>query len=72
MVQKIPDQSRNQKERQELSFLPTYSVNHLTSKQVYQPFIKELVGHLHGTLTMDVYGGQEKPLEDLLNASVVK
>ena len=72
MVQKIPDQSRNQKERQELSFLPTYSVNHLTSKQAYQPFIKELVGHLHGTRTMAVYGGQEKPLEVLLNASVVK
>ena len=72
MVQKIPDQSRNQKERRELSFLPTYSVNHLTSKQVYQPFVKELVGHLHGTRTMDVYGEQEKPLEVLLNASVVK
>ena len=46
-------------------------VNHLTSKQVYEPFIKELVGHLHGTMTMDVYGGR-KPLEVLLNECVVK
>ena len=46
-------------------------VNHLTSKQVYQPFIKELVGHTHGTMTMDVYGGR-KPLEVLLNECVVK
>ena len=46
-------------------------VNHLTSKQVYQPFIKELVGHSHGTMTMDVYGGR-KPLEVLLNEYVVK
>ena len=46
-------------------------VNHLTSKQVYQPFIKELVGHSHGTMTMDVYGGR-KPLEVLLNECVVK
>ena len=30
-------------------------VNHLTSKQVYEPFIKELIGHSHGTLTMDVW-----------------
>ena len=46
-------------------------VNRLTSKQVYEPFIKELVGHSHGTLTMDVYGGR-KPLEVLLNECVVK
>jgi len=46
-------------------------VNHLTSKQVYQPFIKELIGHSHGTMTMDVYGGR-KPLEVLLHESVVK
>jgi integrase len=46
-------------------------VNHLTSKQVYEPFIKELIGHSHGTLTMDVYGGK-KPLEVLLNECVVK
>ena len=46
-------------------------VNHLTSKQVYEPFIKELIGHSHGTLTMDVYGGR-KPLEVLLNECVVK
>ena len=46
-------------------------VNHLTSKQVYEPFIKELIGHSHGTMTMDVYGGR-KPLEVLLNECVVK
>ena len=46
-------------------------VNHLTSKQVYQPFIKELIGHSHGTMTMDVYGGR-KPLEILLHECVVK
>ena len=46
-------------------------VNCLTSKQVYQPFIKELVGHSQGTMTMDVYGGR-KPLEVLLHACVVK
>ena len=46
-------------------------VNYLTSKQVYQPFIKELVGHSHGTMTMDVYAGR-KPLEVLLNECVVK
>ena len=46
-------------------------VNHLASKQVYQPFIKELVGHSHGTMTMDVYGGR-KPLEVLLDEYVVK
>ena len=47
------------------------AVNHLPSKQVYEPFIKELVGHSHGTVTMDVYGGR-KPLEVLLNECVVK
>ena len=31
----------------------------------------ELVGHSHGTLTMDVYGGR-KPLEVLLNECVKK
>ena len=31
----------------------------------------ELVGHLRGTLTMDVYGGK-KSLEVLLNECVVK
>ena len=46
-------------------------VNHLTSKQVYQPFIKELIGHSHGTMTMDVYGGR-KSLEVLLHECVVK
>ena len=46
-------------------------VNHLISKQVYEPFIKKLVGYSHGTMTMDVYGGK-KPLEVLLNARVVK
>ena len=46
-------------------------VNHLTYKQIYQLLIKELVGHSHGTLTMDVYGGR-KPLEVLLHECVVK
>ena len=46
-------------------------VNHLTAKQIYQPFIKELIGHSHGTMTMDVYGGR-KPLEVLLHECVVK
>ena len=46
-------------------------VNHLISKQVYQPFIKELVGHSHGTMAMDIYGGR-KLLEVLLNGRVVK
>ena len=46
-------------------------VNRLTTKQVYQPFIKELIGHSHGSLTMDVYGGR-KPLEVLLKECVIK
>ena len=44
-------------------------VNRLTTKQVYQPFIKELIGHSHRSLTMDVYGGN-KPLDVLLNECV--
>ena len=46
-------------------------VNKLTSKKVYEPFIKELIGHSHGSITMDVYGGK-KPLYVLLNECVVK
>jgi len=46
-------------------------VNRLTTKQVYQPFIKELIGHSHGSLTMEVYGGR-KPLEVLLKECVIK
>ena len=46
-------------------------VNKLTTKQVYEPFIKELIGHSHGSITMDVYGGK-KPLEVLLNECVIK
>ena len=46
-------------------------VNQLTTKQVYQPFIKELIGHSHGSLTMEVYGGR-KPLEVLLKECVIK
>lgn len=30
-------------------------VNKLTTAQVYEPFIRELVGHSHGSITMDVY-----------------
>ena len=44
-------------------------VNKLTSKKVYEPFIKELIGHSHGSITMDVYGGR-KPLDVLLNECV--
>ena len=46
-------------------------VNKLTSKKVYEPFIKELIGHSHGSITMDVYGGK-KPLEVLLNKCMIK
>ena len=46
-------------------------VNKLSTQQVYEPFIKELIGHSHGSLTMDVYGGQ-KPLQVLLNECVIK
>jgi len=41
-------------------------VNKLITKKVYEPFIRELIGHSHGSITMDVYGG-EKPLDVLLN-----
>ena len=30
-------------------------VNKLTNEKVYEPFIKELIGHSHGSITMDVY-----------------
>ena len=46
-------------------------VNRLTTKKVYEPFIRELIGHSHGSLTMEAYGGR-KPLEVLLNEYVVK
>lgn len=46
-------------------------VNKLISQKVYEPFIKELIGHSHGSLTMDVYGGR-KPLDVLLNECVTK
>ena len=46
-------------------------VNRLTTKKVYEPFIRELIGHSHGSLTMEVYGGR-KPLEVLLNECVRK
>ena len=46
-------------------------VNKLSTQQVYEPFIQELIGHSHGSLTMDVYGGQ-KPLQVLLNECVIK
>ena len=44
-------------------------VNKLITKKVYEPFIKELIGHSHGSITMDVYGGR-KPLDVLLNECV--
>ena len=46
-------------------------VNKLTNQKIYEPFIKELIGHSHGSLTMDVYGGR-KPLDVLLNECVIK
>jgi len=46
-------------------------VNKLITKKVYEPFIKELIGHSHGSITMDVYGGK-KPLDILLNECVIK
>ena len=46
-------------------------VNKLTSKKVYEPFIKELIGHSHDSITMDVYGGK-KPLDIILNECVIK
>ena len=46
-------------------------VNKLTNQKVYEPFIKELIGHSHGPITMDVYGGR-KPLDVLLNECVIK
>ena len=46
-------------------------VNKLTCQKVYEPFIKELIGHAHRSLTMDVYGGN-KPLNVLLNECVIK
>ena len=46
-------------------------VNKLTSKKVYEPFIKELIGHSHGSITMDAYGGR-KPLDILLKECVIK
>ena len=46
-------------------------INKLITNQVYEPFIKELVGHAHGSITLDVYGGK-KPLDVLLNECVMK
>ena len=46
-------------------------VNKLTNEKIYEPFIKELIGHCHGSLTMDVYGGR-KPLQVLLTECVIK
>ena len=46
-------------------------VNKLITKKVYEPFIKELIGHSRGSITIDVYGGK-KPLYVLLNECVIK
>ena len=46
-------------------------VNKLTNQKVYEPFIRELIGHSHGSITLDVYGGR-RPLSVLLNECVVK
>ena len=34
-------------------------VNKLITKKVYEPFIRELIGHSHGSITMDVYGNDD-------------
>lgn len=46
-------------------------INQLLTSQVYEPFIKELVGHSNGSITVDVYGGK-KPLDVLLTECVEK
>ena len=46
-------------------------VNRLTNQKVYEPFIKELIGHSHGSITLDIYGGR-KSLQVLLNECVIK
>ena len=46
-------------------------VNKLITTKVYEPFIKELIGHSHGSITMDAYGGR-KTLDILLNECVIK
>ena len=46
-------------------------INKLLTNQVYEPFIKELVGHSSGSITVDVYGGR-KPADVLLNECVMK
>ena len=46
-------------------------INRLLTNQVYEPFIKELVGHSSGSITVDVYGGR-KPADVLLNECVMK
>ena len=46
-------------------------INRLLTNQVYEPFIKELVGHTHGSTTLDIYGGK-KPVNVLLSECVMK
>ena len=46
-------------------------VNKLANQKVYEPFIRELIGHSHGLITLDIYGGR-KLLGVLLNEYVVK
>ena len=46
-------------------------VNKLITKKVYEPFIRELIGHSHGSITLDIYGGR-KPMDVLLNECVIK
>ena len=46
-------------------------INKLLTQQVYEPFIKELVGHSTGSITIDVYGGRT-PADVLLNECVMK
>ena len=44
-------------------------INQLLTSQVYEPFIKKLVGHSNGSITVDVYRGK-KPLDVLLTECV--
>ena len=59
-----------QKDKNFHSFRHTV-VNKLSTQQVYEPSIKELIGHSHGSLTMDVYGDQQ-PFQILLTECVMK
>ena len=46
-------------------------VTHLTDKQVFPYFVKELVGHKHNSITYDIYAGKP-PMKVLLEECVSK